>query len=333
MQACCGGGACGASLACVADRCQPCGGAGQPCCGSACSAGTECTAGVCRGVDRDMDGSPAGVDCDDADPRRTPGRRELCDGVDNNCNMIADDDNACGLWVHTAATGVWAAFALDAMAEMGAPSPNAPTTEIRFALDIESLSIAYVFTDTTFHVLDVRPRRWTASGARDTLIAQLSGRTTLGAYTVPAGHAGANANLEGGAILTTTGVLSVEFNISMRRWTFSMESPVPTDWMPPANAPMYSRIRAGWLDLNNAEGWASFSPMSLCTTTATRVGPYAGVIAGSNVHFFEAGHCNRFGPPVPFASFAPFSRPGSPPLSRLATTFFNNGQLVVLGTR
>lgn len=30
-------------------------------------------------------------DCDDADPNVHPGRREICDGVDENCNLVVDD--------------------------------------------------------------------------------------------------------------------------------------------------------------------------------------------------------------------------------------------------
>ena len=41
--------------------------------------------------DRDSDGSPAGEDCDDNDWRRRPGRVELCDGIDNDCNGLVDD--------------------------------------------------------------------------------------------------------------------------------------------------------------------------------------------------------------------------------------------------
>ena len=36
--------------------------------------------------DLDCDGSPAAQDCDDLDPRRTPGATEVCDGIDNDCD-------------------------------------------------------------------------------------------------------------------------------------------------------------------------------------------------------------------------------------------------------
>lgn len=43
-------------------------------------------------VDADMDGVPADEDCDDADPNNFPGNPEVCDGEDNDCNEVADND-------------------------------------------------------------------------------------------------------------------------------------------------------------------------------------------------------------------------------------------------
>ncbi|NJK32743.1 MAG: hypothetical protein HC927_10220 [Deltaproteobacteria bacterium] len=39
-----------------------------------------------------MDGVPASMDCDDADPLNFPGNDEVCDGQDNNCDTMADND-------------------------------------------------------------------------------------------------------------------------------------------------------------------------------------------------------------------------------------------------
>lgn len=46
-------------------------------------------------VDQDQDGVDSCSDCDDADPLRAPGRAELCDGKDNDCNAVVDDGAAC----------------------------------------------------------------------------------------------------------------------------------------------------------------------------------------------------------------------------------------------
>jgi hypothetical protein len=41
--------------------------------------------------DHDGDGATEAVDCDDDDPERYPGRPELCDGIDNDCDDLVDE--------------------------------------------------------------------------------------------------------------------------------------------------------------------------------------------------------------------------------------------------
>lgn len=44
-----------------------------------------------RTEDHDVDGVPFFEDCDDDDARRAPGREEICDGIDNDCDLVIDD--------------------------------------------------------------------------------------------------------------------------------------------------------------------------------------------------------------------------------------------------
>jgi hypothetical protein len=51
---------------------------------------------ACGPTDADGDGVPASMDCDDADVAVFPGANEVCDGKDNDCNGVTDDDYARG---------------------------------------------------------------------------------------------------------------------------------------------------------------------------------------------------------------------------------------------
>jgi hypothetical protein len=48
-------------------------------------------------ADADKDGVIAAKDCDDNNPKIFPGAFEACDGIDNNCNGVVDDNNAISI--------------------------------------------------------------------------------------------------------------------------------------------------------------------------------------------------------------------------------------------
>lgn len=61
----------------------------------------SCVSNICdyRPLDNDADGHPpeicaevGGDDCDDADPTIYTGAPEVCDGEDNNCNRLIDEE-------------------------------------------------------------------------------------------------------------------------------------------------------------------------------------------------------------------------------------------------
>ena len=74
-------------------------------------------------VDDDSDGYSSGEDCDDADPDANPGAEERCDGIDNDCDGMLDEDDATDAttW-HSDADGD--GFGEDSVAETSCEAPS-----------------------------------------------------------------------------------------------------------------------------------------------------------------------------------------------------------------
>jgi hypothetical protein len=76
----------------------------DPCATIVCNDGEVCEEGVCRAaaavcIDEDGDGygegCEAGEDCDDTRADVHPGRPELCNGIDDDCDFFLDEGNVC----------------------------------------------------------------------------------------------------------------------------------------------------------------------------------------------------------------------------------------------
>lgn len=330
-QPCCGA-ACGAGLVCSSGMCAACGMPSQPCCGAACVSGGVCVTGRCA-MDGDRDGSPVGSDCDDTDATRFPGARERCNGRDDNCDG-AVDEGACGLWFLPRGSLVWQAFPRDAArdADPSRPSPDAPVMPVRAAIDIESAGVVYVLTDATYHVLDLTTRAWTSSGPRERIFPQAMGRALVTGFSVPASHPTPGGTQEGVTLALRDGILSYRFDLRAQTWSYVSADAVPM-WTG-TFAPNYADVRLSWLDVENVESWVMQSPASFCpagTTTATRVGPYYGVVAGSAVHISDAGYCWVWVSRTAATAFSPFALVSAPRLDGVAALFYRGGLWAIGG--
>ncbi len=73
-------------------------------------------------VDADGDGVPAETDCDDSDATVFPGADELCDGTDNDCNDLVDDEPIDGDYFYADTDGDGYGDALSSVLACEAPT-------------------------------------------------------------------------------------------------------------------------------------------------------------------------------------------------------------------
>ncbi|MFK8002126.1 MAG: hypothetical protein AB8H86_21205 [Polyangiales bacterium] len=222
--------------------------------------------------------------------------------------------------------GAWTPIAVDPA------SPFAPPSPVVGAFDIESLNVAYVLTDTTFHVLRLSDGAYIASGSLSARFPGVVG-SVLSATSVPAGHAGGDANLESVTLATRDIVYIFEYNITTERFRQSAEPVDYSDDWDSAFAPDRNAVLGAWLALENEDGWLPGSPRSTCAANADAFAVYAAYLADGQVHLFDAGHCGDFVARIPATSFVPFQLPAAPDFSRIGGSFYHQGDLWVLNAR
>lgn len=331
----------GGQLTCVAiDPCE-----GETCSGhgtcvnnggiAECDCDPQYEAGglTCTPEDADGDGDDFTVDCDDNDDARNTSATEVCDGIDNNCNSVVDEGEVCGIWVLEPLASEWKAYGLDPSA-----SGNAPSAKIRAAFDIESEDLAYVMTDTGFHVLRIGSLSWQASKVPLSTVATgldtLDGPATS-AIAIPADHAGGDGTTESVQISGMRGpdkiVWSIEFDIGSRSFSANTDSLYNEahTWDDP-NSPDPSNIRAAWLDVDNVRGWMDANPSNYCDTTRMSVDPYLAFLTSDRLYMSEAGICFTFTHNLALNQ-SPLAQPANPPpFDEVGAAFWHQGSLYLL---
>lgn len=275
-------------------------------------------------VDEDGDGVASDEDCDDGDPDRFPGNLEACDGVDNDCSGAAevDGDGVCGFWLLDAATGSWTAHPMEAI-----ESVHAPFSALQVAFSVGQDQV-WVLTRNTFHVLALETLEWTASGNRDLLFPEATGRELTLAMKAP--------NDWGSQDGASTVTLQYEFSALAYAWdpatngfTLVLETELGADWQVDL-APPAAAVRAGWLGHDDALGWTfPASPQDACGSGGDALGPYFAVLTtDARVHVYDAGHCFGFVASMPEANFPVFSYPGAPDPAALGATAWTGSGVV-----
>jgi hypothetical protein len=271
----------------------------------------------CPDTDGDGHASSAcgGDDCDDTDRLRYPGAPERCQGVDDDCDGTIDEGSFPAFVIGAGST-TWRSYDLDCS------STAAPSAPIETVVDIESLSRAYFFTASTYHVLNLLTRTWVSSGARSTLLPETAGVTLVAGYTTPAGHAGSSTTIEGLLVASTTNVYVYEIDISapalpvFRFATLSGGAVNPVAWTAPVG------LQTAYQDVTGTWG---VDPRPVCTTATAATGPYSVYFTADQALIDDAGWCFIRIAELPIASFGPFAYAGAPARSAWRHALYNAG--------
>lgn len=275
-------------------------------------------------VDADGDGATSDVDCDDNDDERFPGNPEQCDGIDNDCSgePEVDGDGVCGFWVLDAESAAWTAHPM--VTTEGVHAPTA-TVEVAFTVGADRV---WALTADTFHLLRLDALEWTASGDRDQIFPEASGKSLTLAMKAPNDWAA----LDGAATVN----LQYDFSALVYTWdpdTSSFEllvaTELGTDWQTDL-APAASSVRAAWLGHDGDLGWTGdASPEEACGAGDDAVGPYFAVLSTDyRLHIYDAGYCFGFVSSLPAQNFPVFNYSGAPATTAIGATAWTDGGLI-----
>ena len=281
---------------------------------------------TCIPEDIDGDGYDFLSDCNDLIDEINPGAPERCDRQDIDCDGRIDE-GACSMWVLEPNASEWSSYALNAMGD-----GHIPQETIKAAWDIESLDLAFVLTETAFHVFNIRSLTWEGSGPRDEIFTGLPGAIRGGAYaySVPAAHTSTNFETVTITVLNDAGeslLWQIKYLIDdgiyerHERWSYGDLH----TWRD-INAPSTNQIRAAWMDVSHTRGWFNINPERLCEVIARSSDVYLNYMTTSSLSTMESGYCFTFTSPTPLFG-SPLDVPGAPNFSEVGAAFWHRNTL------
>lgn len=233
-----------------------------------------------------------------------PGADGSTGGSDGPAAGCDEDPAACTAWILPSGSAMWTAEALDA------DSPLAPEGGVQAAFDIESELEGFVLTDDRVHIVDLAGRQWVRVEDRADILPDLGDDVIVSAYSIPAYWG--DGVVEGVTFVSATTAYIYGYDIAQQVFDFDFATTDFGEGWAARQAPVPAQIRAGWLDVTNADGWITGNPMDLCRMGSSRVVPYAAFITSDQVHIQETGVCFEFFDPVGLVAFPPLGMPGAP---------------------
>ena len=206
--------------------------------------------------------------------------------------------------------------------------PHAPREAVVAAAELPSMGIAYVFTQNTYHVLQVPSLVWREHGSLSALFPQVP----PGAITCAYGVGWPNQD---GTMYVATGNHYYQYTVDIQtgQVSFVTDDQVPWDTSQP-HVPEPTRVVAMWADLDNAGGWAPGTKDQICANGAAEpVGPYVGALTNlARVHLFEGEDCFVWYADMPYTSYTPFGVSGGPAAAQVSAAFYVSPVLYVFTT-
>lgn len=267
-----------------------------------CELAPECEAGAVE----------TGALCDSCGVQRRTCQAD-CSWSPMSCEQALE---TCGYWRLPTGEKTWKRIPVDPGAAF------APKEPVLAALALVPQEKIYVFTATTYHVLDSDSAGWTAAGARDEVLPGIAKQALH--------HAAGVATEPPDTIISiVAGADAFAYRFVAAQKVFALELQVPCcgdAWKQPNAPPSPLVVRDIWGRVGDPEGWLTGDVQTLCgLDQPVPIHAYMLAIGDGWVYPLEIGHCFDFFPPIPFGQFAPFTYPGAPANELIAGAVWLDG--------